>query len=234
MSRQWPPSRILSAGIVIGLALLLTAVYLATSAPYLGIGTEPGHEGVRITRVHKSSPLAGMVEPGDEIIAISRDNLELQLEPFDAVLEPDDSSHFGPYNRFFERQGVIWSIVSQGNFSFAVQRNHDERLTNYEPEWITVSVPRHTRPSDLPVSFWYQTMCGLAILWMGIAAWAFARHERGPFFYTMAGLGIAIAIIASAIYTSRSMALPSDLFLSLSRANQFGAMLFAGAGTTLL
>lgn len=234
MSRQWPPSRILSAGIVIGLALLLTAVYLATSAPYLGIGTEPGNEGARITRVDKSSPLVGMIEPGDEIIAISQGNYELQLEPFDAVLEPDDSSNFGPYNLFFERQGVIWSILSHGRFSLAVQRNADERLNGYEPEWITVSVPRNTRPRDLPASFWYQTMCGLAILWMGVAAWAFARNERGPFFYTVAGLGIAIAIIASAIYTTRSLALPSDLFLSLSRANQFGAMLFAGAGTTLL
>lgn len=36
------------------------------------------------------------------------------------------------------------------------------------------------------------------------------------------------------MYTTRELALPPELFLFLSRVNQFGAMLFAGAGTALL
>ncbi|WVM87742.1 hypothetical protein UMZ34_14735 [Halopseudomonas pachastrellae] len=42
-----------------------------------------------------------------------------------------------------------------------------------------------------------------------------------------------MAIIASAVYTTRELTLAPDWFLLLSRANQAGAMLFAGTGTAL-
>lgn len=234
MPKQWAPSRILSAGLIAGLGLLLMAIYLASSLPYLGIRTAPGQDGVLVTSVSASSPLAGIVAAGDELLAIGNRHGEFRLEPPDGMREPDDSSHFDAYNRFFERQARIWPLLETERLSLRVQRGGSPALLEYEPEWVTITVAPATHPSELPAIFWYQVICGLLIFWMGIAAWAFAQHERGPFFYALAGFAMAVAITTSAVYTTRALALPADLFLALSRVNQLGAMLFAGAGTTLL
>lgn len=181
MPKQWAPSRILSAGLIAGLGLLLMAIYLASSLPYLGIRTAPGQDRVLVTSVSASSPLAGIVAAGDELLAIGNRHGEFRLEPPDGMREPDDSSHFDAYNRFFERQARIWPLLETERLSLRVQRGGSPALLEYEPEWVTITIAPATHPSELPASFWYQVICGLLIFWMGIAAWAFAQNERGPF-----------------------------------------------------
>ncbi|MFL1456424.1 ATP-binding protein [Marinobacter sp. GN3S48] len=239
MSKQWAPSTVLSTGIAVGLALFLLALYFATGVPRLGITTVPGQEGARIVDVDPEGPLARILKPGDELIAVRSETREMALEPFDAIAEPDDAATYGPYNRFFERQDHLWTTLQSDRVSFGFKAaesipGSDTQALVQQTDWVTVNLTTDVSPTDLSPEFWYQVICGLLIFWMGVAAWAFVQNERGPFFYALAGFGIAVAIIASAVYTTRELSLPADLLLALSRSNQFGAMLFAGAGTTLL
>jgi signal transduction histidine kinase len=221
-------------GLAVGTALFLTKIYLAISAPYLGFSTEPGHIGVLITHVDESSPGHGALARGDEVIAIASDQGEMALEPLDAVREPDDSRLYTSYNRFFERQARIWEIVNAPRLSLTFIRAVAGQTPASAPQQVIISLDRPHQIGNLPVTFWYQLLCGVAIFWMGMAVWAFTQKERGPFLYAVAGFGIGVAIISSAAYTSRTLVLPADIFLFLSRANQLGAMTFAGAGTALL
>lgn len=238
MSRQWPPARLLSAGLTIGVLLALAAVYIATHLPRLGIVTEPGEVGIRVVAVDSRSGLHGSVAPGDELIALSNGSDVFRLEPGDAVAEPDDAPVYGQYNRFFQRQARIWALLQSPSLEVAlVSAGKDSGFTAsriVDPRFQVITTRWEASLAGLPLVFWYQLACGLAIFWMGIGAWAFVQNERGPFYYALAGLALGLAIIASAIYTTRELAIAPDVFLTLSRVNQFGAMLFAGAGTTLL
>ncbi|MCK7547522.1 sensor histidine kinase [Marinobacter koreensis] len=237
MGRQWPPSRILSGGLTLGLLLFLIALYLSIHVPWLGISTEPGSRGVRITDVASQGPLAGHAHPGDEVLSLRTDLGVINLEPGDAIAEPDDAPTFDQYNRFFQRQEIIWQALNQDSLTLEIAPlsvGESDSARELRSRWITIS-PADSIPSTaLPTILWYQLLCGLTILWLGVAAWAYAQSERGPLFYALAGLGMAVGVVASAIYTSRELALAPDLFLTLSRINQLGAMIFAGAGTALL
>lgn len=238
MPRQWPPARLLSAGLIIGFLLALIAIYLATHLPRVGIHTEPGVHGVRVVSVAPDSSLHGMVQPGQEIIALRSGNQFFRLEPGDAVAEPDDAPVYEIYNRFFERQTEIWELLRAPDTEFAIIDPGDPpqllATSVVTPSYVSVFASHTSNLSGLPTAFWFQLICALSIFWMGIGAWAFVQNERGPQFYALAGFALALAIIASAIYTTRELAMEPALFLTLSRINQFGAMLFAGAGTTLL
>lgn len=229
MLKEIPPSRVLSAGLAIAMLLFFSSVYLASSPLWLGFMTDPGEQGVRVTQVDVNGPAAGLLHLGDELLAVRSHAGEMELEPWDAVSEPDDAALFSTYNRFFERHQQMWSILGGAQAAFLVQPANGDGLAS----WVPLQPLALRGIGNLPGMFWYQVGCGLAILLMGVAAWAFVQVERGPLLYAFAGFAVAIAIIASAIYTTRELSLPPDWFLLLSRANQFGAMLFAGTGTAL-
>jgi len=228
MLKEIPPSRVLSAGLAIAMLLFLAAVYIASSPIRLGFSVAQGEQGVRVTRVAPDGPAFELLGTGDELLAVRSSAGSLQLEPWDAVAEPDDAALFVTYNRFFERHRQIWSILGGEQLELQVLSASGGSAT-----WVRLQPLALRGINHLPWLFWYQVGCGLAILLMGVAAWAFVQSERGPRLYALAGLAIAIAIVASAIYTTRELSLPPEWFLTLSRINQFGAMLFAGTGTAL-
>lgn len=228
MLKEIPPSRVLSAGLAIAMLLFLAAVYIASSPIRLGFSVAQGEQGVRVTRVAPDGPAAELLGTGDELLAVRSSAGSLQLEPWDAVAEPDDAALFVTYNRFFERHRQIWSILGGEQLELQVLS-----ASGGSAAWVRLQPLALRGINHLPWLFWYQVGCGLAILLMGVAAWAFVQSERGPRLYALAGLAIAIAIVASAIYTTRELSLPPEWFLTLSRINQFGAMLFAGTGTAL-
>jgi len=229
MVKEAPPSRILSAGMAIAMLLFFSSIYFASSPLWLGFTAEPGELGVHVVRVDTDGPAAGLLHRGDELLAVRSNAGQMQLEPWDAVSEPDDAELFATYNRFFQRHEQMWSILGGEDAAFLVRHISGDA----QPSWIRLQPLALRGIGNLPGLFWYQVVCGLAILLMGIAAWAFVQSERGPLLYALAGLAVAIAIVASAIYTTRELSLPPDWFLALSRINQFGAMLFAGTGTAL-
>ena len=232
MLKETSPSRVLSAGLAIALLLFFLAVHVAGSQPWLGFSVVPAADAVRVDSVAADGPAAAVLAPGDRLLAVSSSEGRLLLEGWDAVAEPDDARDYADYNRFFARQQTLWQILHGAELSLQVQSlTADGEALN--PRWISLHITQPRGLANLPLLFWYQLACGLSVLLMGVAAWAFVQSERGPLLYALAGLAIALAIIASAIYTTRELTLSPDWFLLLSRMNQAGAMLFAGTGTAL-
>lgn len=232
MLKETPPSSVLSAGLAIALLLFLFAIHVASSQPGLGFSVRSGLDGVVIQSVDEPSKLLRKVEPGDLVLAVRSSEGLLTLESWDAVAEPDDAVEYATYNRFFQRHAAVWQIIQGEGLEILVQP-HVLKGPPPPTRWVAVTPSPLRGIGALPLSFWYQMACALAVLLMGVAAWAFVNSERGPQLYALAGLAVAVAITASAIYTSRELTLAPEWFLLLSRVNQAGAMLFAGLGTTL-
>ncbi len=232
MLKETPPSSVLSAGLAIGLLLFLLAIHVASSQPGLGFSVRSAANGVVIQTVDEQSLLAKRVQPGDLVLAVRSSAGLVTLESWDAVAEPDDAVEYATYNRFFQRHKVLWHIIQGDGLELLVQP-YVLKGQAPPPRWVPVTSAPLRGIGALPLSFWYQMVCALAVLLMGVAAWAFVNTERGPQLYALAGLAVAVAMTASAIYTSRELTLAPDWFLLLSRLNQAGAMLFAGLGTTL-
>ena len=233
MFKETPPFRVLSAGLAIALLLFFLALHVASGQPWLGFTAVPSPEGVRISRVDADGPVAGQVHKGEVLLALRSSTGTLSLESWDAVAEPDDAREFAVYNRFFERHAQLWDILHGQDVQLRVQPLAVDSGPPAPARWVSLQPEGARGLIQLPLLFWYQVVCGLAVLLMGVAAWAFVQTERGPLLYALAGLAIAVAIIASAVYTTRELTLAPDWFLLLSRANQAGAMLFAGTGTAL-
>lgn len=232
MLKETPPSSVLSAGLAIGLLLFLLSVHVASSQPGLGFSVRSAANGVVLYSVDEQTALAKHMQPGDLVLALRSTAGLLALESWDAVAEPDDAVAYATYNRFFERHAALWSIVHGDGLEVLVQP-YVLKGQPPPPRWVAVTTTPLRGIGALPLAFWYQMACALAVLLMGVAAWAFVNAERGPQLYALAGLAVAVAISASAVYTSRELTLAPEWFLLLSRVNQAGAMLFAGLGTTL-
>lgn len=233
MFKETPPFHVLSAGLAIALLLFFLALHVASGQPWLGFTAVPSPEGVRISRVDADGPVAGQVHKGEVLLALRSSTGTLSLESWDAVAEPDDAREFAVYNRFFERHAQLWDILHGQDVQLRVQPLAVDSGPPVPARWVSLQPEGARGLIQLPLLFWYQVVCGLAVLLMGVAAWAFVQTERGPLLYALAGLAIAVAIIASAVYTTRELTLAPDWFLLLSQANQAGAMLFAGTGTAL-
>ena len=233
MLKETPPFSVLSAGLAIALLLFFLALQVASDQPWLGFSAEPSAEGVRVVRIDSDGPAAGLLHEGELLLAVRSGAGSLALESWDAVAEPDDAREYAVYNRFFERHAQLWAILHGDGLQLQIQAQSADPAAPSVTRWVDLQPEAQRGLTQLPLLFWYQVGCGLAVLLMGVAAWAFVQTERGPLLYALAGLAIAVAIIASAVYTTRELTLAPDWFLLLSRANQAGAMLFAGTGTAL-
>lgn len=231
MFKEFAPGKVFSAGLALALLLFFAALYISTHLPWLGFQVQPDENGVRVASVSGAGPVSGHLLPGDLLLSIGAGDRIFLLKAADAMVEPDDVVAFSDYNRFFARHAELWPLLLQPELTLEVSRGAGESVTSF----LVTFQPGSSRPlDDLPWLFWYQIACGLAIALMGTAAWAFVQTELGPRYYALAGWGLALCILASAIYTTRELSLPSELFLNLSRLNQFGAMLCGAAGTALL
>lgn len=150
-----PPSRILSTGLALAVLLFLLAIYLASQPPAMGLSLAPLGDEVAVSRLGQAAPAE--VQVGDRVLAVRSGELFLALEAGDMLAEPDDVARYADYNRFFERQRTLWAIQQQAVVGFLLDS------AGAEPEWVEVR-PLGERPlSDLPLLFWYQVACGLAI-----------------------------------------------------------------------
>ncbi len=229
IQREYPPFSILTIGLTGVLIYLLFIFSSASQTPWLGVefdhSEDASKQALVITRVHQNSPSAELLAQGDHITGLKApEGQTFNLSPLDIAVEPDDAPRYAIYNEIFARQQQLYTLLSRPTVTVITDQQQAIELTP-EP-----SRPLHT----LPTLFWFQISCALIVLLLGLAVWAFNQRERGPFYYGLAAIGLFMAISASAVYSTREIVIEPDLFLFLSRLNQFGAMLFATAGTVLL
>lgn len=221
MKSQFAPQTIILFAVLPLLAVFASAIYLATSTPWLGLELRPSPDGsvLQITRVDPRGP-ATRLSSGEHLLALNG----MVLRGDDLMEEPDALSRYADYNAFLARQQQIALLMRQPSLS----------LTR-EGGAIEVIQPTVQRPlQSLSWLFWYQLVCGAIVFLAGISVWAFRPRETVTLYYAMTGFGLLIAASSAAVYSTRELALDGDIFYVLSLSNQLGSLVFSGFFISIL
>jgi len=227
MHAQFSPRNILVSVSTLLVLVTVYSIWLATSHPWLGLELEPLDNNVIIVKVYENSPAekAGL-KAGQVLKQLSVSGFvsekRISLEASDLMVEPDDHSMVKDYLAFFKKQSEIYSAIQSKSVTF-ISQNSEHLL-----------VPEISRPvSTLSFYFWFQLFCAFSIVVMGALVWAYSQKEVSSRLYALATIGLLVAIVPSAIYTTRELAFQGEFFHLLSKTNQLGVMLFAVPGTAL-
>lgn len=144
----------------------------------------------------------------------------MELKTTDLIEEPDFFDTYPEMAAFFARQSALWAVVRSGPVTLVWR---DQQGI----EGQTVIHARSRALSSLSVAFWFQLCVGFAALL--IAAWVFVLRPDywGARLFALTGLAFPVSTTSAAVYSSRELALPGDLFRVLSSINHAGSI-FSG------
>lgn len=152
---------------------------------------------------------------------VGSDAGQMTLDSLDLVKEPGELNNYSDLNRFYERQGQIFRIISAPS----VQVSDDEAEG--------ILYPRALRISDLPKLFWIQVFVGVSVFLISGGVWSVRARDLPSSLLLTGGFFILMAALSSAVYTTRELALPKSLFQILAFLNAFGGGLFGSVILTL-
>ncbi len=147
------------------------------------------------------------------VIGLRSDAGRIELLASDFVEEPDILPTRTELESFFERQGQIYSVLTDAEPH--VETPQGDVVVTFKEEGFPGSF-----------NFWLQLFVGNVGALIGVAVWTFQRNNIGARHFCVTGIGLAIAAISAAVYSARSIALPADMFNLLSDANGFGTAFF--------
>lgn len=213
------PLALLSLALAAGLAVAALVLALALAQPWLGLRLGPGADGARLVvlAVDPVGPAAAAgVAPGQPVLAVAG----LAPEPGDLIEEPDMLASYAAFGAFMQRQDHLANALRVPlPVTIDLAGGTVARLS-----------PAPRRPvGTLPGVFWVQIGVGLFGFVVGGWVLALRRGGRAEGFLFMAGTGLMMSAQAAAVYSTRELALPGDMFRALSAVNHLGALTF-GAG----
>ena len=222
MLKKLTPFTILVTAALVGIAAALVTLVIALDRPWLGadFSVEDWSAVVRIGSVAPDGP-AQFVPPGTAVAAIG----DIMPEPGDLIDEPDVAESYRALSRFFERQTLLSRIMAGGDIVIAAT----------EPDVVQyVVAPASYRPvTSLPLVFWVQVLTGFATLLIGAWVWSLRRDDIAARLLALAGISIPVAAFPAAIYSTRELALPGNLFHALTALNHLGTLAFGVAMLSL-
>ena len=238
-----PASRLFLWLVSIALSIFLVFV-LAVQQKRTGldipIGARAGIDGGYVGRIDGTpASILGLYGVGTDVAAMStaddfrafarqRPDRAIAFEDEDFIEEPDMLPSYTASNRFFNRQGLMTALLSEGGFGVVYARPGEADTVS---KTILTVEPR--TPADLDPDFWLQIGAAFCILLVA-AFLVTLRSGNGPAAaFSVSGLGAAGAALAAAVYSTRDLALPPDLFHILSLLNQSSTFLF-GIGAIYL
>lgn len=142
---------------------------------------------------------------------------EIVLEEIDFTPEPGEFPKYQEYNTFMARQSQITAILNSG------------RITVTRADTTTDVSAVKKELADLPALFWIQVIVALGALYISGWIWVLKPKTLTTQLFFLSGFGLAMSALTSAVYTSRALALPAEIFRPLSYANAIGAGIFACA-----
>lgn len=225
MSHVLTPGSVLFSAMLLGLVQVGLVVWLATQQPWAGLSlrADPGSTTLSIARVAGAGPATGLAAGAPATAIVTPDGRRIVLEPADVIEEPDMLGSVPALRRFYDRQEALAGAL-------AAARDGPLRL---EPSGQVIR-PAPRRPvSDLPVSFWTQIGVGLAGIWLGAWVASLRLRELSAWMFLLAGWGLALAAHSAALYSTRELALPADVFALASRVNATGTLTFGIGMVTL-
>ena len=198
-------------GFILTLALVTGSIHLALTLPHTGLtfSTEGDHL---------------LLQDGEDRLLIEAFRIDDRLIPATAhfvIEEPDVLPDYASYNALIAALGELADAATTKQLSM-VLADGERPVTLIE-----------RRLSDLPALFWLQLLCGAAALVIWVLVWAARPRELTVQLFAATGIGYMLSSLAAAIYSGREMMIASELFLSLSRLNHIGALLFAASLTGL-
>jgi signal transduction histidine kinase len=201
---------------------MLAALYLLQQ-PWLGVTLRVSDAGDKVLVADLAPHLGQPMAPGTQVRRMaSASGTVVDLAVTDLIEEPDFFDTYPEMAQFFARQSLLSSLLRDGPVTvfWSDPLGRDGQ---------TVIAPQVRPLASLPGAFWFQMGVGFAALLM--AAWVFLLrpHYWGTRLFAMTGLSFAVATSSAAIYSSRELALPGDVFRVLSSVNHAGAILFGCA-----
>ncbi|AXQ28966.1 hypothetical protein D0B54_09825 [Solimonas sp. K1W22B-7] len=220
--RQAVPARWLTALGAVAAAGCAAILALALAQPSLGLDLAPAEPP-------ESAPLVRQQLAGGSVMAVlsglgDTHGQRMSLRSDDLAPEPDTTfPAYADYNRFLLRQGEIDTLIRGGPVTLY---GSDGALQTLAP------APRSL--ASLPWQFWLQLLVAVAGLVVGGLVWIFRQHEPVTRYFALTGVGLYLSAGSAAIYSTRELALPAELFRALHATNTTGALLFCGAFVAVL
>jgi signal transduction histidine kinase len=183
------------------------------------------------TQLALKSPILGLTWSSAQALptlTINGENRQLQtldtltLRPDFWIEEPDQLGDWARYNQLMVDMQHLYTLAQSGQISAQIDGENRMLSVGYR------------QLSALPALFWLQMVIGSIAFLIAYGVFAFRPHSPGAKQFALSGLGIFLAILAAAIYSSRELIISGELMLFLSRLNQFGAFLFTVALLSML
>lgn len=210
----------------LGVACLLTSMLAAwylLQQPWLGVTLRVNDAGDKVLVAGVAPHLDQGIAPGVQLLRLaSASGTTVDIDVTDLIEEPDFFDTYPEMAQFFARQSKLALLLRDGPVTLFWRdpMGRDGQIT---------MVPQPRRLASLPGTFWFQMAVGFAALLM--ASWVFLLRPAywGTRLFAMTGLTFSVATSSAAIYSSRELALPGEVFRTLSSINHGGAIFFGCA-----
>lgn len=138
-------------------------------------------------------------------------NDSIVLQELDFISEPGDIPTYPEFSLFLSRQDQILKIIADSEV---------ESIHNGEGRRLILTKRTF---ADLPLGFWIQIIVAVGGILISGWIWSLKVKDLGPVFFFLSGISMGVSALSSAVYTTRSTALPASWHLFLEAFNSLGA-----------
>lgn len=211
--------------VAVGLAFLFSLVGLArvASTPSLGVKLAPVSEppAVRVEQVASTSPNLDRLRPGTVLVAARVNGRRVPLNPTTLIEEPD-LLDYRAYNRFLERQDLLYQALSQGRLEVV---DADGRRI------LLRAAPTPWSPA-LGYALGHAAYGWVALL-ISLGIWVFSPLRAETRLFALSGLGVFGTTLTLAVYGGRELALDGTLLAWLMAVNHLSVLMVCAPLATL-
>jgi signal transduction histidine kinase len=196
---------------LIAVVVVLFEISLLTAIPWAGfeLDNKSGAvtQGVAVTAADIPG-LQGGLRAGDYVTAIKSDNHPyLPLAPKDLIADPEQLGSFTEFTQVYKTNAALYErLTDSGQLTLKMEGGEEIRL----------AVLPHRSWLSLPLNFWVSNAAGFVGLCFSVFIWAYRGYQISHRLLALIGIFFAFGSSAFAVYGSRSLALPPDLFYGLS------------------
>ncbi|WGW02920.1 sensor histidine kinase [Tropicibacter oceani] len=226
MRWYFAPGPVFAASVVVNLAMALLVVWVAMAQPWLGITLDLRDDVVTIGAVADDGPTPAEVQGATLLAVAPAGQPPLALRAMDVIEEPDMLGSADLLTQFYAHQDQIHAALRAGPVDLIVQQDGAERD-------VRVSAQAKRPLADLSIEFWTQLTVALTGLIIGSWVVCLRPRDMAARMFLLAGVGLALASGSAAVYGTREIALPLEVFRLLTRLNGSGSLLFGIGMVTL-
>lgn len=150
----------------------------------------------------------------DENSILKTSNGNFKIEAIDLTPEPGEITSDEDLSLFYSRQNKLSNLMKENSIILESKENS-----------LTLTKQRITF-TDLSILFWIQIIVGLGATIISGWVWSLRPKSLSTTLFFISGLSTLFFTYSAAIYTTRELALPIEIFKPLVGLNVFGASLF--------